>query len=142
MAERGPIVVIEDDIDDREILAEVFRDLAVKNEVLFFVSCDEAYAYLKKTADKPFIIFSDINLPGMTGSDLKRRINVDEKLRRKCIPFIFLSTASEDELVLISYELLAQGYFVKPSNIAALKYMMEMILNYWHIARHPNPILL
>lgn len=138
----GPIVIIDDDADDRELLDSIFKDLEVPNELKYFESCDEAYAYLQTTADKPFIVFSDINMPKMTGFEMKLRINEDEKLRRKSIPFIFLSTTSTHEAILAAYESLSQGFFTKPQKMEDLKAMVKMILNYWKIAGHPNPNLL
>jgi CheY-like chemotaxis protein len=142
MSRIGPIIVIEDDPDDRQMLKDVFQQLRVKNELRFFDNCPDAYDYLKVTSDKPFIIFSDINLPKMTGAELKKLINKDDKIRRKSIPFVFLTTTSDHQSVLDSYESLSQGYFTKPNTFQNLVTMVEMILNYWKIARHPNPNLL
>jgi DNA-binding response OmpR family regulator len=141
MAKGGPIIVIEDDKDDQELLAEVFRDIAVPNEIKYFDSCEVAYEYLKTTKDSPFIVFSDINLPGMNGSDLKRLINEDAYLRRKSVPYIFLSTTTQEQAVLESYECLSQGFFTKPASMAELKTMISSILHYWNLAKHPNPDL-
>ncbi|HEV7332270.1 MAG TPA: response regulator [Flavisolibacter sp.] len=137
----GPIVIIEDDVDDQAVLKEVFDSLNVPNRLQFFSNCQEAYHYLDTTSDKPFLVFSDINLPGMSGAELKRKINAVEHIRRKSIPFVFLTTTSAHKAVLDAYESLAQGFFTKPDNIKSLKQMIEMILNYWKISRHPNPDL-
>jgi CheY-like chemotaxis protein len=142
MARSGPIIVIEDDKDDQEVLEDVFKSIGVLNEYKFFSSCEDAYNYLSTTTDKPFIIFSDINLPRMSGVELKKKINESVNIRRKSIPFIFLTTSSAHNTVLEAYENMAQGFFTKPSNIELLKQMIEMILNYWKICRHPNPQLL
>lgn len=142
MAVTGPIIIIEDDEDDIHIMEEVFKSMALPNTVLYFKDCEKVYAYLKTTRDKPFLIFSDINLPGMSGMELKEKINKDDEIRRKSIPFVFLTTTSNHNIVLESYELLSQGFFTKPDTIASIKNMMEMIFNYWKIAQHPNPSLL
>jgi CheY-like chemotaxis protein len=138
----GPIVIIEDDQDDQDILKEVFISLKVPNELKFFNLCDDAYNYLKTTTDKPFIIFSDINLPKMSGAQLKKLLNENVAIRRKSIPFVFLTTTSAHEAVLDAYESLAQGFFTKPNDIESLKRMIQMILDYWKISRHPNPNLI
>lgn len=138
----GPIVIIEDDVDDQELLKEVLLGLKVPNTLRIFSDCDAAYQYLETTTEKPFLIFSDINLPGMSGADLKRKINVNDGVRRKSIPFIFLTTTSNHHAVLDGYESLAQGFFTKPNSMEALKHMVEMIINYWKISRHPNPDLI
>jgi CheY-like chemotaxis protein len=142
MARLGPILIIEDDADDQEMMKDVFNSLNVPNELKFFSTCVEAYQYLETTSDKPFLILSDINLPGMSGAELKKKINENTQLRRKSIPYVFLTTTSEHQAVLDAYESLSQGFFTKPNDIGALKKMIEMILNYWKVAKHPNPSLL
>ncbi len=139
MARLGPIIIIEDDKDDQDIMKEVFTGLKVPNELKIFSNCDAAYHYLATTKDKPFIIFSDINLPSMSGAELKKKINENTLIRRKSIPFVFLTTTSAHNAVLDAYESLSQGFFTKPNSMDALKHMIEMILNYWKLARHPDP---
>lgn len=142
MSRIGPIIIIEDDPDDQEMMLSVFTSIGVPNEIKCFTTCKQAYDYLCITTDKPFLIFSDINLPLMSGVELKKKINESITLRRKSIPFIFLTTSSAHSSVLEAYENLAQGFFTKPHTFNALKQMIEMILNYWKICRHPNPQLL
>ena len=59
--------MIEDDMDDQDIFRDVFEDLAFKNEIIFFKDGEEALEYLIKTEEKPFIVFSDINMPKLGG---------------------------------------------------------------------------
>lgn len=35
MNKGGPIIIIEDDQDDQEILTEIFQELEYKNEIIF-----------------------------------------------------------------------------------------------------------
>lgn len=143
MANRiGPIMIIEDDPDDQAVLKEAFENLKVSNPLRFFSNGQEAYHYLENTTEKPFLVFSDINLPGMSGAELKRKINSVEHIRRRSIPFVFLTTTSAHAAVMDAYESLAQGFFTKPDNMKALQQMLEMILNYWKLSRHPNPNLI
>src|SRR5436190_15612382 len=99
MPKSGPILLIEDDQDDQEMLKEVFEELKIPNILRFFDSCCKAFDYLLTTIEKPFLIISDINMPIMSGLDLKRNINNNEILRRKGIPFVFLSTTPENTVV-------------------------------------------
>jgi DNA-binding NtrC family response regulator len=143
MASRiGPIILIEDDTDDQDILKEVFQSLKVPNEIKVFSNCTDAYQYLDTTQDKPFVIFSDINLPLMSGAELKKKINLATHIRRKSIPFVFLTTTSDHNAVMDAYESLAQGFFTKPNDFESLKQMIQMILNYWKLSKHPNPNLI
>ena len=49
MNSKGPVIVIEDDIDDKEILEEVFQKLGYTNELLFFTDGQAALDFLNST---------------------------------------------------------------------------------------------
>jgi CheY-like chemotaxis protein len=92
----------------------------------------------------PLLIYnftSTLYADDLQRAELKRKINEIPHIRRKSIPFVFLTTTSAHEAVMDAYESLAQGFFTKPNDVASLKNMIEMILNYWKISRHPNPNL-
>ena len=137
MPKNGPIIIIEDDIDDQEILKEVFRELSLPNITRFFDSCVGALDYLLTTMERPLLILSDINLPSMTGMELKQEINKIDVLKKKTIPFVFLSTASDSSIVSTAYEVQAQGFFVKPPTIALLKDIIKTIIDYWKSSSRP-----
>lgn len=134
----GPIVLVEDDEDDREILREVFLDLQVNNPLHFFENGEEALNYLLTTEEQPFLIISDINMPLMNGIELCRKISENEYLRKKAIPFIFLTTAGDPDSVKKAYEFTVHGYFQKEQSLTQVKLMVQLILGYWRICRHPN----
>ncbi|MGZ5255600.1 MAG: response regulator, partial [Flavitalea sp.] len=94
MSRIGPIIIAEDDVDDQQIMVEVFESLSIKNPIRFFTDGQDVLEYLLTTKEKPFIIISDVNLVRMNGLELRRRITADEKLRRKSIPFVFLTTST------------------------------------------------
>jgi hypothetical protein len=54
MKTKGPIVVIEDDRDDQELLEETFKVLNYPNKVIFFSDGYEALKYIEKTETPPF----------------------------------------------------------------------------------------
>ena len=137
MLKNGPIVIIEDDADDQELLNEIFRELQVPNLVRFFNSCVSALDYLLTTIEKPFLILSDINLPAMTGLELCRQITENKSLKIKTIPFVFLTTTNDQRVILQAYQMFVQGFFVKPSSIMELREMIRMIVDYWKVCRNP-----
>src|SRR5438128_12335559 len=93
MAKGGPVINVEDDADDEGIFKVVLKELNLTNKVITFTQTKDAFHYLKTTTDQPFIIFSDVNLPGQSGLDFKREIDSDSELRQKSIPFVFYSTS-------------------------------------------------
>jgi CheY-like chemotaxis protein len=139
MAKSGPIIIVDDDRDDQEILEFVFRELDVPNKLIWFTNALEALAYLKATAEQPFLIFSDINMPQQSGIEFKRDIDGDPELRRKSIPFIFYSTSVSQNHVNEAYtELTVQGFFQKGESIPAIKAALKAIIEYWKMCKHPN----
>ena len=95
MNKGGPIIIIEDDLDDQEMLSEVFSVLDYKNEIIFFADGEKALEYLTGKTVEPFIIFSDINMPKLSGMELREKIHQNEDLRIKSIPYLFFSTRRE-----------------------------------------------
>jgi CheY-like chemotaxis protein len=137
MVKNGPILIIEDDADDQELLCEVLKELQIPNVLKFFNSCMQAFDYLLTSIEKPFLIISDINIPVMTGLEMCKKIMDHESLRIKGIPFLFLTTTSDRQTITQAYEIPVQGFFVKPSNIQELKNMLKTIIDYWKVCKHP-----
>jgi CheY-like chemotaxis protein len=140
MSRAGPILIIEDDQDDQEILQEAFTELGVRNKLLFFDKTKHAFDFLKTTSEKPFLILSDVNLPQQTGVEFKREVDSDPQLRKKSIPFVFFSTSIEKHAVDTAYkELTIQGFFQKSNNYQELKNVLSLIVEYWKVCQHPTP---
>jgi len=139
MSTVGPIIYIDDDEDDHEILLKVLSDLQVPNPVVGFTTCIEAYDYLKTTSDQPFLIICDVNLPVQSGIELKMQIDGDEDLRKKSIPFVFYSTSVDQRFVNLAYtQMTVQGYFRKENNFQDVKQVIRLLVDYWNHCRHPN----
>jgi CheY-like chemotaxis protein len=134
MPYRGPIIIVEDDMDDQEIMREIISDLGVPNILRFFNTCLKALEYLTSTLEKPFLIISDINLPIMNGLELKAEINGHLSHNIRKIPFIFMSTNRDPSMMDKALEVYSQGYFIKPTRLGDLKEMVRVILDYWRIS--------
>ena len=140
MNKTGPIIVIEDDSDDQELLNEVFKVLDFKNEITFFGDGEQALDYLLKSEIEPFLIMSDINMPKLNGLELREKIDTNEDLRLKCIPYLFFSTSAEQKHVVDAYSKSVQGFFVKPHSFDKLKRIIKIIIEYWQECESPNYI--
>jgi response regulator RpfG family c-di-GMP phosphodiesterase len=139
MAKNGPIIVLEDDEDDKSIFEEILRDLDIANRMIWFTKADDAFKYLKDTPEQPFIIISDVNVPGQNGLEFKKRIDNDEELRKKSIPFVFFSTSVDQKAVNEAYtKMTVQGFFQKYYNYEEIKACVKLVLDYWKFCKHPN----
>jgi CheY-like chemotaxis protein len=138
MNKSGPIVVIEDDADDRALLDIIFKELDHPNEIMFFKDGVEALGYIKKDGVFPFLILSDINLPKLNGYDLRKMIQTNEGLSAKCIPYLFFSTSVDKKAVFDAYTMSVQGFFLKPNSFERLKHTITVIIQYWQECYSPN----
>lgn len=138
MNKSGPIIVIEDDADDRDFMMEVFEELNFKNEIIYFEDGDCALAHLIEVPIEPFLILSDINMPKLNGMQLKEKIQNNEDLRLKCIPYLFFTTSANQKNVIDAYSKSVQGFFVKPNSIEKLTAIIKKIVEYWQECESPH----
>ncbi len=138
MNKNGPIIVIEDDVDDQETLDQIFRSLAYENSIIYFSDSEEALTYLRDTQIKPFLILSDINMPKLNGFELRKEIHTNENLNMKCIPYLFFTTTSTQKAVVDAYSQSVQGFFVKANTVEKLERTIKRIIEYWQECEAPN----
>ena len=140
MNKTGPIIIIEDDAGDQELLNMVFEELKFSNKIIFFRDGEMALEYLTTSVIEPFIILSDINMPRLNGLELREKVHNNEDLRLKCIPYLFFSTSAEQSHVVDAYSKSVQGFFVKPNSLEELKRTIKIIVEYWQECESPNYI--
>jgi hypothetical protein len=56
---KNPIIGVDDDVDDLDIIKQVFTELKVENEIIYF---DNGFKFLEymRTTEKPAFLFSAI----------------------------------------------------------------------------------
>lgn len=118
---------IDDDSDDLEYfkyaLGQINQKVTLHTHSDPFSFVDE----LENVCREHPLIFIDINMPGKNGLELLKEIR--EKLVCSNVPIIMISTSDNPASILISKELGANLYAVKPNNIDGLKMMLENLLN-------------
>lgn len=114
------ILLVEDNIDDRELTMRALRKNHVTADIVTVNDGVAALEYLFRTgrhADDPArplprLVLLDLNLPGLGGIDVLRRLRADE--RTMFLP-VAIFTASEDEKdMLDGYRFGATRYVRKP----------------------------
>jgi CheY-like chemotaxis protein len=138
----SPVILIDDDVDDQELMLEICKDLRPSFPVLQFENGLQGLSYLQTTVDKPRIIFCDLNMPRMNGVELLRIIQSTPYLRRKSIPFICLSTANAQAIVVEAYELGVQGFFQKPASMDEFRKIFQWTFDFWDHCIHPRQTLI
>lgn len=139
MTQSGPIIIIDDDADDQEMIGKAIKETGVSNEIIYLNNGAEALQFLMTTTLQPFIILCDVNMPKLNGIELKMRIDENKELRKKSIPFIFFSTSANKMAVSLAYtKMTVQGFFEKNENYKELVRTLKVIVDYWGECKHPN----
>ncbi len=134
----GPVIIVDNDLEDYGFMLEAFQSLDAENPLRHFTRAQDAYNYLLESNEKPFLIFSEVQLIGMDGIALRRAILKSEYLRRKSIPFIFYTANYDRPMLLEAYDLQVQGYFIKQYSIPATAHVLKRVIDYWQECYHPN----
>jgi CheY-like chemotaxis protein len=120
------------------LLKEVLKIIKIENEIRFFVDGEAALAYLKDPKVHPFLILSDVNMPKLSGFELKQMVHTNEALSVKCIPYLFFTTAVNEKAVYDAYTMSAQSFFVKPNNFDELVETLRVMIEYWKRCYSPS----
>jgi len=131
LAEKGRILVVEDEPDQQELLR---YNLAREG---FAVRCaeDGREALHMAREEKPDLIVLDLMLPGLDGLEVCRNLRSDPNTSG--VPIVMLTAKSEDSDVVTGLELGADDYVTKPYSprvlLARVKAVMRTRINMQHV---------
>lgn len=139
------ILLVEDNPDDEELTLRALRKGNVANEVTVARDGGEALEYLFGTgkhagrdlAQMPTVVLLDLKLPKLGGIEVLQRMRADP--RTKLIPVVVLTSSSEDEDMLRSYESGANSYVRKPVEFSAFATAVSQLGVYWMLLNQPVP---
>ncbi len=122
------ILVVDDERDIQTLFEQHFRKEIRKEELsfVFSFSGEEALDYINEHEQEAVLILSDINMPGMSGLDLLKRIR--EKYA-KPPPVVMIITAYGDQYNhKLAMELGADDFLTKPLDFATLKEKLKIMI--------------
>jgi len=128
------ILLVEDNPGDSRLTLEAIRDCAVDTHLKVVRDRVEAMALLRKEgvygdAARPALILLDLNLPKKGGREVLAEIKNDPELRR--IPVVVFSTSVSEDDVLMAYNLHANCYIPKPTDMSELIAVIRCIEEFW-----------
>ena len=137
MRSSKPILLIEDDNVDVMTVERVFRDLKIANQLVSTSNGEQALEYLRSNGNKkPCVILLDLNMPKMNGTEFLKIIKTDESLKK--IPVVVLTTSSQQQDVIESFDLGAAGYMVKSVDYGKFVETIRTINLYWTLSELPS----
>ncbi len=102
------ILIVDDNPQNLQVLAKILQDN--KYEIEFATNGEAALEWLK--TNQFGLILLDINMPGMNGFEVCKKIRSNPVMNN--IPVIFLSADTDRESILKGFEFGAQDYVTKP----------------------------
>ena len=121
------ILLIEDDFDDASFFQEILEE--INSELTLHHSCNglEAIKYLNLLKpDKPRFIFTDLNMPIMSGFEFLKQIKTYNSL--KDIPVFVLTTTNDSDTRKQVLEMGATDFFTKPATIDGIRNILEEVI--------------
>jgi two-component system, chemotaxis family, chemotaxis protein CheY len=122
------ILVVDDEEDVKTLFLQRFRKEIKDGEFSFSFqySGEQAMAFLHEHESEAILILSDINMPGMSGLELLRRIRIENPTPP---PIIMMITAYGDKENLdYAMNLGANDFLVKPIDFNDLKIKLRSSL--------------
>jgi len=126
--------MIEDNSAHVRLIQEGFKKMSRPYEIESVANGVDAIAYLRSEPPftqrmLPHLILLDLNLPGKNGLEVLVEIKTDAKIKH--IPVVILSTSKRLEDIEQTYQLHANCYLHKPSNLKQLFKLVEQIEEFW-----------
>ena len=132
MSEKHIILIVDDDLDDREIIRDAFMSNHKNHrEYVFIENGDLLLQYLEEADNErsPALIMLDLNMPGKDGREALKEIKASERFRH--IPTVVFTTSSSQKDMQVSYDLGANCFITKPDTFNKLVEITNSIVQLW-----------
>lgn len=131
------ILLVEDSDEDYTATKRAFEKARCANPLIRVEDGLLALDYLLhrgkyqdvKKYPMPGVILLDLNLPGLDGRDVLKKIKVDEELKK--IPIIVLTTSSDEKDINDCYRDGANSYIQKPVSVEGFVKAVQRLAHYW-----------
>jgi len=123
------ILLVEDNPGDVRLVREVLGHSPIPVQLAVASDGLLALEMLQAAARKPDLILLDLNLLGLDGRSLLKKIKSDPGLW--CIPVVIVSGSDARQDVLGAYDLHANCYLVKSPDLAAYERALQRLVEFW-----------
>jgi two-component system response regulator len=128
------ILLVDDDLDCRMLLRDAIAECKVSNKVFEVGNGAEALDFLYARgahtgAQRPGLIFLDIEMPGLDGQATLKRIRSDPQFRD--VPVVMMTGVSDEQQMQEAAANGANSYTIKPANAEQFLRTVLASTNYW-----------
>jgi len=137
------ILLVEDNTYDAEMTIRALKKMNLANSLVRVQDGGEALDFLfgrgayssREISNRPRVILLDIKMPRIDGIEVLRQIKSNENT--KTIPVVIMTSSKEDQDVVTSYHLGANGYVVKPVDFEGFARAVSSLGFYWLLTNQP-----
>jgi two-component system response regulator len=128
------VLLADDDLGDVDLTIEAITETKEPLHLNVVHDGVEAMAYLRREgahrhAERPDLIFLDLNMPKKDGREVLRELKADPLLC--CIPVVVLTTSDSETDIETAYRLGASCYITKPVGLERFIHVVRCIMNFW-----------
>ncbi|NIL97268.1 MAG: response regulator [Planctomycetales bacterium] len=141
MDKRRPveILLVEDSPVDARLVQECFEESSVPNRLHVVTNGEDALDFLTRQASfidaaRPDLILLDLNIPRIHGLTLLSTVKSDPQLKH--IPVIVLTASAIEEDIHRAYQLQANSYLSKPTDLSGFRDMIKSLESHWLSCAH------
>ncbi|MBD2187020.1 response regulator [Pseudanabaena mucicola] len=126
-----PIILVEDNPDDERLTLRALQRGNIANKILVARNGEEALTLIFNSNPLPSVVLLDLKLPKISGLEVLRQIRANE--RTSLLPVVVLTSSSEEQDILDSYNLRANSYVRKPVGIEKFTEAVRQLGLYWAV---------
>lgn len=134
------LLLVEDDEIDVLTIRRALAAAACELPLHIANNAEQALALLRGGTSpggerRRWLVLLDLNLPGMSGLELMRRVRGEPPIAGTTV--VVMTTSADERDVRTAYGLHAVGYFIKPLDPMRLSAMLRAITAYWAASAMP-----
>ena len=131
------ILLVEDNPDDEALALRALKKSNLANnitiahdgvEALDYIFCEGEYQE-RDINQQPVVVLLDLKLPKVDGLEVLKRIKADDRTKR--MPVVVMTSSSEEQDIVSSYDFGANSYIRKPVDFNQFTEAVAQMGLYW-----------
>lgn len=127
--EKDKIIIVDDDAANRKLLEEALKPIGAS----FFLASTAQSALNRIKEEKPDLLISDVNMPGMDGFQLTKALRKNDETRD--IPIILVTGMNARDLKMRGLQAGCDDFVHKPYDLSELQVRVRTMLRLSHYRR-------